>query len=73
MAQLTIVIRKTHRKGGKKGRKIGRKGRRPCHTRYNEEKRWRKNKAKRILKNNGEAALENYCDRVSVSRKTLGV
>jgi len=38
------------RKGGKKNRKFGRAGRRPSHNRYNMEKRWEKNKARRIAK-----------------------
>ena len=38
------------RKGGKKNRKFGRAGRRPSHNRYTMEKRWEKNKARRIAK-----------------------
>ncbi len=38
------------RKGGKKNRKFGRAGRRPSHNRYNLERRWEKNKARRIAK-----------------------
>ena len=38
------------RKGGKKNRKWGRQGRRPAKRRYNIEKRWEKNKARRIAK-----------------------
>jgi hypothetical protein len=38
------------RKSGKKNRKFGRAGRRPSHNRYNLEKRWEKNKARRIAK-----------------------
>lgn len=39
----------TH-KSGKKNRKFGRAGRKPSHNRYNAEKRWEKNKARRIAK-----------------------
>ena len=38
------------RKGGKKNRKFGRAWRRPSHNRYNAEKRWEKNKARKIAK-----------------------
>lgn len=38
------------RKSGKKNRKWGRAGRRPSHNRYNLERRWEKNKARRIAK-----------------------
>jgi hypothetical protein len=38
------------RRGGKKNRKWGRAGRRPSHKRYNAERRWEKNKARRIAK-----------------------
>jgi hypothetical protein len=38
------------RKSGKKNRKWGRAARRPSHRRYNLEKRWIKNKARRIAK-----------------------
>jgi len=38
------------RKGGKKNRKHGRNARRPATTRYNNERRWEKNKAKKIAK-----------------------
>jgi hypothetical protein len=38
------------RKGGKKNRKFGRAGRRPAHKRYNAEKRWEQNKAKKLEK-----------------------
>lgn len=41
---------KKARKGGKKNRKWGRQGRRPAKRSYNAEKRWEKNKAKRIAK-----------------------
>ena len=40
----------TVRRTGKKNRKYGRAGRKPSHARYNAEKRWEKNKAKRIDK-----------------------
>ena len=40
----------TPRKSGKKNRKWGRAGRRPAHKRYNAEKRWEKNKAKRAVR-----------------------
>jgi hypothetical protein len=40
----------TARRGGKKNRKFGRAGRRPSKARYNGERRWEKNKAKRIAK-----------------------
>jgi hypothetical protein len=32
------------------GRKIGRAGRKPAHQRYNLERRWEKNKARKIAK-----------------------
>jgi hypothetical protein len=38
------------RKSGKKNRKFGRAGRRPSHNRYNNEKRWEKNKERKIAK-----------------------
>ena len=38
------------KKGGKKGRKYGRKKRRPSHARYNNERRWEKNKKRRAQK-----------------------
>jgi len=38
------------RKGGKKNRKFGRANRRPSHNRYTMERRWEKNKARRIAK-----------------------
>lgn len=40
----------TQRKTGKKNRKYGRAGRKPSHNRYNVERRWEKNKARRIAK-----------------------
>jgi hypothetical protein len=41
---------KSSRKKGKKNRKHGRQARRPGKARYNAEKRWEKNKARRIAK-----------------------
>lgn len=38
------------RKTGKNNRKFGRAGRRPSHNRYNIEKRWEKNKERKITK-----------------------
>lgn len=38
------------RKTGKKNRKFGRAGRRPSHNLYNIEKRWEKNKERKIAK-----------------------
>ena len=38
------------RKSGKKNRKHGRAARKPSHTRYNNEKRWEKNKARKAAK-----------------------
>jgi len=38
------------RKSGKKNRKFNRAGRRPSHNRYNIEKRWEKNKARKAVK-----------------------
>lgn len=38
------------RKTGKKNRKWGRAGRKPAHLRYNVEKRWLKNKARKQAK-----------------------
>lgn len=38
------------RKGGKKNRKFNRATRRPSHNRYTMERRWEKNKARRIAK-----------------------
>lgn len=40
----------TPRKTGKKHRKYGRAGRRPSHKRYNIEKRWEKNKARKAAR-----------------------
>jgi hypothetical protein len=40
----------TARRGGKKNRKFNRAGRRPAKARYNGERRWEKNKARRIAK-----------------------
>jgi hypothetical protein len=40
--------RSRSRKGGK--RKIGRSARKPSHSRYNAERRWEKNKAKKAAK-----------------------
>ena len=41
----------TSRKKGKSGnRKHGRNARKPSHIRYNVERRWEKNKARRIAK-----------------------
>jgi hypothetical protein len=37
-------------RSGKKGRKIGRQENKPCHKRYNAEKRWEKNKLRRAKK-----------------------
>ena len=36
--------------GGKTNRKFGRAARKPAHLRYNREKRWEKNKKRRIEK-----------------------
>ena len=36
--------------GGKGGRKIGRSSRKPAHGRYNTERRWEKNKARKAVK-----------------------
>lgn len=38
------------RKEGKKNRKIGRASRKPSHLRYNAERRWEKNKARKAKK-----------------------
>lgn len=35
---------------GGNSRKVGRAGRKPAHKRYNNERRWEKNKARRIAK-----------------------
>ncbi len=40
--------RSKSRKGGK--RKIGRSSRKPAHTRYTMERRWEKNKARKVAK-----------------------
>jgi hypothetical protein len=45
-----IGTRGKGRKGGKKNRKFGRSSRRPGKHRYNAERRWEKNKARRIAK-----------------------
>ena len=39
------------KKKGKKNRKFGRASRKPSHTRYNAEKRWEINKARKKAKN----------------------
>ena len=49
------------RKGGKKNRKFGRAARRPSHNRYNNERRWEKNKAKKQEKH--KRALEKKAAR----------
>jgi hypothetical protein len=38
------------RRGGKKNRKFGRAMRRPSHHRYNNEKRWIKNKIRKLVR-----------------------
>lgn len=40
----------TGRKSGKKHRKYGRAGRRPSKARYNNERRWEKNKARKAAR-----------------------
>jgi hypothetical protein len=40
----------TRRKGGKKSRKFGRSARRPAKARYNNERRWEKNKERKAAK-----------------------
>lgn len=40
----------TARKSGKKNRKFGRAARRPAKARYNNERRWEKNKARKAEK-----------------------
>jgi hypothetical protein len=40
--------KKDHAKSGQK--KVGRMSRKPAHSRYNSEERWKTNKAKRIAK-----------------------
>ena len=48
---MEIILKPTRKKReGKKQRKYGRAGRRPSHNRYNLERRWEKNKARRIAK-----------------------
>lgn len=39
-----------HQPKGKKNRKFGRAGRSPSHKRYNSEKRWERNKTRRVEK-----------------------
>jgi hypothetical protein len=46
-------------KQGKKSRKYGRQERSPAHQRYNNEKRWEKNKERRIVKDNKREVLGN--------------
>jgi hypothetical protein len=45
-----MELPKSTRRGGKKNRKFGRSKRGFCHAKYNLERRWIKNKAKRIAK-----------------------
>jgi hypothetical protein len=48
---MDLVTKKSKaRKTGKKNRKWGRAARKPSHRRYNAEKRWEKNKKRRIAK-----------------------
>lgn len=41
---------KSARRGGKKNRKFSRTIKSPSHQRYNNERRWVKNKARRVVK-----------------------
>jgi len=43
-------VSETVRRSGKKNRKFGRSGRKPSHNRYNNERRWEKNKERKIAK-----------------------
>ena len=56
------------RKSGKKNRKFGRAGRRPSHNRYTMERRWEKNKARRIAK---QQKLEDKKAAKKAQKKTL--
>jgi len=47
---IILPTQKKRKKEGKKNRKYGRAGRKPSHKRYNAERRWEKNKARRIAK-----------------------
>ena len=71
---IVVVPKSPSLRKGKKSRKFGRKKTRStAQARYNAEKRWLVNKARRILKNNGEVALEAFCDRHTLPRKSLGL
>lgn len=49
LAQIDAIVKKgKSRKKGKKGRKIGRYGKHPSSQRYKAEKRWLKNRLRRI-------------------------
>jgi hypothetical protein len=52
MSDTIIKISKSKFSGGKKGRKIGRKKKSPAQQRYNADRRWEKNKRRRINKDN---------------------
>ena len=55
------------RKSGQKNRKWGRAGRKPSHKRYNTERRWEKNKARRIAKQQKFEAKKNGSASLSAS------
>ena len=54
------MARKVLNRGGKKQRKYGRWARKPGNLRYKATNRRLKNKLRRILKTQGEAAVERY-------------
>jgi len=54
-------------KEGKKNRKYGRAGRKPSHKRYNNERRWEKNKERRIRR---QARIEEK-QRAKAERKSV--
>lgn len=48
--KIVIIPRSNRSKSGGGARKIGRMARKPAHLRYNAERRWEANKARRIAK-----------------------
>jgi hypothetical protein len=56
----------TPRKSGKKNRKWGRAARKPSHHRYNLEKRWEKNKARKA------ARIKKLLDRKAARKARRG-
>lgn len=60
---VVTLIKTATSKRHKKGRKFGRHARRPGHARYLLEKRWLKNKARRVRKNSSSADYKAFCEK----------